>query len=1157
MTNKKSGQVQLLSVIRSVRNRWRLRIATRGLAIVLGFGFLAFLVSAYGMDYFRFTDTSVTVFRIVAYSLAVGLALKYLFFPLARRVPDSTVALYIEEHEPSLNGSLVSAVELGQPDAQQWSPALTERLVLTAVSQCESIENGRRIERTNIYRSSGMLAGVMAMAAGVIFFSPLFLSNGMPFLLGTGATDGESPYAVAVSPGSITVARGADERIVATLVGFVSDEVEIATRRGEEGEWERSVMLLDEDEGGYMILLFDLTEATDYYIEASNVRSGVFRIEVEDVPYVERMDLLYDFPAYTRLDDDLVEDGGDVAALPGTGITIHLTPTVGVPAGRLVMDSGDSIPLVQGDDGRWTASFRVSGEDYYHIELQRFDGEFMVSSRDYSIFPLDDQPPIISFETPGRDVKVSSIEEVFTELNARDDYGLRIVELVYSLNGGEEQVVPLHSGSRRREVTAGHTFFLEDFEMVPGDFVSYYGRSVDNNAVGGRQTTTTDIYFMSIRPFNQRFSQSQQTPGGQGGGEGLDAALSETQKQIVAATFNLRRDEDSFSPDALRENLTTVGLSQGRLREQVETLVERMQARGIGQRDSVFLQITELLPMAAAEMTRAEDFLVGGDLSGAISAEQVALQQLLRAEAMYRDIQLASQQAGGGGGGGGAAEDLADLFDLELDRARNQYETVQRGEQQQADQQVDETLERLRELARRQQQEIERQRRAQNSNNRSGGGGQAQRELADQVEEVARQLETLSREQSLPELMESVQELRESADAMRRSSTRNDDRGLGEGVSALERLEQARELLDRSRDERLQRDMNDAIGRAQRLEEAQEDIRSDVEDLVRNNGGSVDDRRDISQRKSAMENELQDLERQITAMSREARRDQEASADQLAEAVSQISDSKIKEMVQLTRAVVERQPTRAGIYEEDIQSRLAELTGMLEQASEAIDQTRGPSLEDALEQTRELASDIRSLGERAQDRAEQRGESEEGQGGQTGEQQEGQGQEGQPGQQGGQQPGQAQGGQNGQPGNQQQGRADSGGGVPRDGAPGGTPGLNRDDIRQFRREARERVNEAEQLRDLLRREGVNTGNFDDILGRIRALDRQGTFTDLDEIEALQTQIVQGLMEFEFSLRRELQRGDPERLVLNGSDEVPDDYRDLVSEYYRALSEGRQ
>ena len=135
------------------------------------------------------------------------------------------------------------------------------------------------------------------------------------------------------------------------------------------------------------------------------------------------------------------------------------------------------------------------------------------------------------------------------------------------------------------------------------------------------------------------------------------------------------------------------------------------------------------------------------------------------------------------------------------------------------------------------------------------------------------------------------------------------------------------------------------------------------------------------------------------------------------------------------------------------------------------------------------------------------------------------------------------------------GGQDGQGVVPRGGSPNGTPGLSSSDIRQFRREARERGTEAEELRDLLRTEGVDVGEFNDILDRIRALDSRGAFSDLGEIQRLQSEIVQGLMEFEFSLRRELQRGEPDRLVLSGSDEVPDDYRDLVSEYYRSLSEG--
>ena len=75
--------------------------------------------------------------------------------------------------------------------------------------------------------------------------------------------------------------------------------------------------------------------------------------------------------------------------------------------------------------------------------------------------------------------------------------------------------------------------------------------------------------------------------------------------------------------------------------------------------------------------------------------EQKALQFLLRAEATFRQIEVAFGARGGGGGGGGAGagRDLASLFDLELDTEKNQYETAQTaGSQGQKDQQVDDAI---------------------------------------------------------------------------------------------------------------------------------------------------------------------------------------------------------------------------------------------------------------------------------------------------------------------------------------------------------------------------------------------------------------------------------------------------------------------------------
>src|SRR5688500_14496404 len=120
------------------------------------------------------------------------------------------------------------------------------------------------------------------------------------------------------------------------------------------------------------------------------------------------------------------------------------------------------------------------------------------------------------------------------------------------------------------------------------------------------------------------------------------------------------------------------------------------------------------LPQAIAAMKEAEERLARQAAKEALPHEQKALQHLQRAEAAYRNVQVSFEGQPGGGMGGDQpnAEDLADLFELENDKLRNQYEQVERGEREQADRSVDETLERLRQLAARQQQEAERMRRS-------------------------------------------------------------------------------------------------------------------------------------------------------------------------------------------------------------------------------------------------------------------------------------------------------------------------------------------------------------------------------------------------------------------------------------------------------------
>src|SRR5207248_9323276 len=478
--------------------------------------------------------------------------------------------------------------------------------------------------------------------------------------------------------------------------------------------------------------------------------------------------------------------------------------------------------------------FAVKTQGFYKIELTGPHGEKVDASPQYTIDVIDDQAPMVRFSKPGRDSQATPVEELFLEARADDDYGVRNLQLYYSVNGGAQKSVNLFSGKPLAEVSGSHTIYLEELGLKPGDFVSYFAKATDTDTVAGPKTATSDIYFVQIRPFKKdyRAAQSQAMGGGGGGGGQQVGQLSQQQREIVAATFNIVRDKAKTKPDKFRENVVFMNLAQAKLREQVEDLVQKLKAR-LGAVDPSFNNIAETLPKAVEEMKAAEAQLKALKADDALQPEQRALKLLQDAEQAY-EVQVAMQQGGGGGGGNNAmAEDLADLFELELDKLANQYEMQQRAEQQQGDQQIDQLVEKLKELARRQQQELERQRRmAQAGQSGSGNSSAAQRELAEQVEQMKRQLQQLTRnEQQRQQLNDAMQKLQDAANAMRQAAANGSKDGGAQATQALDRLREAQQKLERNQGGRGDRDLQRARRQAEELASEQKEVASDVNGL--------------------------------------------------------------------------------------------------------------------------------------------------------------------------------------------------------------------------------------------------------------------------------------------------------------------------------------
>ena len=458
--------------------------------------------------------------------------------------------------------------------------------------------------------------------------------------------------------------------------GFQAPEVRLMARYKSSAKWEQANMLPRASDSSYEYLFAAVPEPVEYYVEAAGVKSKTYKLDVIDLAGVKNIKVTYHYPSWLGKKDDVENPGGDLRAVVKTVAELEVETDRPLKNGIIELNDGTKIDLEAKQGNFLTAKVPIEKDGAYHFAAIE-GGENVRITQDYFIEAKVDEAPSVKITHPGADAKVSPIEEVTVTVTGSDDFALQAMDLHYSVNGQAEKVVPLLNAKGSPTAEGKVVLNLEDFKLVPGDIVSMYATAND-----ARSKTVGDITFIEAQPYERNFSQSQQGGGGGGGGGGGQqndpSQITQREKEIIAATHNFNRGGKDAQANA--ENAQYLSEVQAKLKEQAESMAKRTTARELSTENQDFQSFTKEMEAAAAEMTPAADKLKAQKWSDALEPENKALQHLSRAMATFRDIQVARGQQGGGGGGGGgqdAGRDLANLFDLELDTEKNQYESQQ------------------------------------------------------------------------------------------------------------------------------------------------------------------------------------------------------------------------------------------------------------------------------------------------------------------------------------------------------------------------------------------------------------------------------------------------------------------------------------------------
>ncbi|MDX1547754.1 MAG: DUF4175 family protein [Rhodothermales bacterium] len=1110
-------------LVAAIRRRWRRRALVQG-------GALALLVLLAGATlwllFFTLVPAAPGVRLAVALATAaavLGVVAWYVVRPFFQKISDAQIALYVEERLPELEDRLNSAVEVEESEVlRREHGAVLDRLVDDAARRARGIAPATVVDRKR--------ERVLAYAAGT--FLLLFLVFGFSVrdrLVVEGDGPGLAVLAAArplltVQPGDAEVERGASQEVVVLLRDAPTRPMVLVFKEGE-GAWQRVEMQQGTGEAAaFLHEFFAIQEPIRYYIEYGEARSEPFTITLYEFPAVARIDLTYRFPEYTGLAPRTEEDTGDIRGLKGSTVTLDVHATGAVETAALVLDSGAEVPLRAGAEGRYRAALRLEEPGFYTVRLTDAQGKQNRFPVEYLIEPVEDQPPFVTITDPQRDLRANAVEEVLVAAEVADDYGVKDLRLRFSVNGDPEQTVALmHEAAARAPEAAGeHLLFLEDYTLQPGDVISYYVEAEDFFHAAPE---ATDMYFIEVIPFAEEYRQAANMPGqGQ-----QPSGLVLSQQDIIAATWRLLRERDAMDPDAFDEAREALVQAQATLKAEIEQRLNStafsLELRANEEQQAV----VEHLRKATDAMADAVVELRADRLRPALTPERKALTHLRRAEAQNTENQVAQGQ--GQGQAGATEERMTELMDLELDISKDKYETQQQRQQQQQ-QEMDETLEKLRELARRQQNLANQPRPEQmDEDERRRFIDRLQRDqdgLREQAEQMAQQLQQQSRQQGgqnaqgRQQAREAQQQMERVAEDMRRAEQalrRGDaDEALRRQQQALNRIEDLQRDLQLTSADGARRQAEALAEQFEQLRRQEQQLADDLErtaEDARQRGGTPDraalDR--LQQQRAQARAALRALDDGAAALEERLRADDPEAAMALREARKQMQRDRLSETMDASgQALDQGWMDRAERLEKDILRALDNLETMRQAFDQSLPAAEDEQLARALDEIRDLQREMEALQQQTS-QAERPGQ----------------------GEQQGQQPG----------GEQQGGQAAGQGGQ---------------DRAEAARRQRQLQNAQQRLERLQRELGGNPAlqrPLQQLQNNLARADHTGIL--LDEAAAKQyfdRNIFTPLSQLETELARRLDLVELEKKLFGGRrGDVPAEYRVLVEKYYEALSKG--
>ncbi len=805
MAAANSNYELLLAKLDKFIRKYYLNKFIRGTLYCIGIVLALFIVFN-SLEYYYYFGKSVRKAFFFSFIAISGISVIWLmfipllkYFRLGKIISKQQAATIIGEHFKDVKDKLLNILQLNE---QSKADGANTDLILAGISQkSEDIKLVPFKKAIDLTKNKKYLPYALPPLLALLFIlvaAPSIIKDGATRIINNDTEfEREAPFTFQVENEILEVIQYEDYLLKVKTEGLVLPNEAFVDLDGYQYKMTQAA------KGEFTYKFNKVQKDINFKVFSGGFFSKEYQLVVLKKPDILGFDVTLDYPAYTGRKDEQLQDIGDMVVPKGTNLK-WLFKTRHTDNIRLKFSSEkNAIEAKRSGAGDFSHKRRAMSDAAYKMYVSN---EFLkdADSVAYSITVVPDLNPNISVEK-FQDSTDSKL--LFFVGDASDDYGLKKLTFNYQIkhvNGSSEPMnsIPVKSVDGKT-INYDYTWDLAEFNLKPGDDITYYFEVFDNDGVNGSKSARTQLMTFKV-PTIEEF-EKMEDENNEEIKEDLEEAIKETkeiQEKMKEMREKLLQEEEMDWQD--KKELERLMEQKKELENKIEEAKENFEENLKNQEE--FDQVDEEMLEKQEQIQELFEELMSDEMKELMQKMEELMEKLNKEETMenLEEMEMNDEE-----------------MEMELDRMLELFKQLE------MESEIQDQIENLEELAKETEQLSEDTKEDRQSQEQLE---QKQEEIQEKFDEIQEKMEELNDKnqelenpKNLDGMDEAMEEIQEQLDQGQEQLEQKQNDGASDSQKkAAEKMEQAAQQM--------QQQMQ--AGEMEQMEEDIDALRQLLENLI-------------------------------------------------------------------------------------------------------------------------------------------------------------------------------------------------------------------------------------------------------------------------------------------------------------------------------------